>query len=75
MTFSLTSIKALTELTESIPDLSVAELNILIVLSELVIGLLEQKKDIMEYSEVITQLKPLIAKELEFRSRDTQGTV
>ncbi len=60
---------------ENMEKLSLTELNLAILIVEILKLLSAQKADIKEYDEIMKKIEPLIAKELEFRSRDTQGTV
>jgi len=67
--------KSFIYLMDNMENLTFTEQNLLMVILEILRLLSAQKADIDEYNKLMEELGPLIEQELDFRSRDTQGTV
>ncbi len=67
--------KALKYFKENLAGLSTPDLHLITLINEILMKLMDYEAEMKEYEKIMEELEPLIAKELEFRSRDTQGTV
>ena len=75
ITLSKHAVDAMKYLRENISDISDTEIHLYALVLEAFTHLSAHRGIIAEYDEIMDQLTPLLAEELEFRARSTQGTV